>query len=66
MGIGEELDSIMDVASESDMVEISAYRQLINDLVNNLPEAMHECPQEGCKRKFKTKDEMQKHFDRRH
>lgn len=56
----------MDVASESDMVEITSYRQLINDLVNNLPEALHECPQEGCKRKFKTKDEMQKHFERRH
>jgi uncharacterized C2H2 Zn-finger protein len=31
-----------------------------------MPEPMLDCPDEKCGRKFKNKDELKKHVDRRH
>jgi len=36
--IGEELDSIMDVASENEKEILMQLRYLINQVINNLPE----------------------------
>ena len=44
----------MDVSSEADMVEIMSLRQLVNELINNMPEAMFCCEADKCGRKFKS------------
>jgi uncharacterized C2H2 Zn-finger protein len=31
-----------------------------------MPQAMFDCPINNCGRKFKNKDEMEKHVERRH
>ena len=42
--LGEELDSIMDVATEDEMEGIQALRDLLNALVNDMPEITVDCP----------------------
>ena len=64
--IGEELDSIMDVASESEKEILMQLRYLINQVINNLPEIMYGCELDNCGRKFKTEDELKEHQSRRH
>lgn len=41
--IGEELDSIMDVANESEKDILMQLRYLINQVINNLPEITFAC-----------------------
>ena len=55
-----------DVASEDDLVEIKALRDMVNALVNDMPEPMFDCPDTACGRKFKNKEELNKHRERRH
>ena len=38
---GEELDEIMDVATEEELEEIQGLRDSINELVNDMPEVNH-------------------------
>ena len=75
--LGEELDSIMvsikfdllknqDVANDDELEEIKGLRELINALINDMPETAFECPDINCGRKFKNKEELDKHVDRRH
>ena len=66
MDLGEELDSIMDVATEDEMEGIQALRDLLNALVNDMPEITVDCPIENCGRKFKNNEELEKHMERRH
>lgn len=66
LDLGEELDSIMDVATEDEMEGIQALRDLLNALVNDMPEITVDCPIENCGRKFKNKEELEKHMERRH
>jgi len=54
------------VANEDEMVEIKALRDMVNALINDMPEAMLRCPDEACGRKFKNKEELDKHVERRH
>ena len=42
--LGEELDSIMDVASEEELEEIRGLRDLVNALINDMPEQAFDCP----------------------
>lgn len=64
--LGDELDSIMDVASPSELTEIQSLRKLINALNNDMPEPTLCCPDPGCMRKFKNQEELDNHFNRRH
>lgn len=64
--IGEELDSIMDVANESEKEILMQLRYLINQVINHLPEIMYSCGLDNCGRKFKTPDELGEHQKRRH
>ena len=41
-------------------------RELINALINDMPETAFECPDINCGRKFKNKEELDKHVERRH
>lgn len=52
--LGDELDSIMDVASPSELEEIQSLRRLINALNNDIPEPIISCPVDNCGRKFKN------------
>jgi hypothetical protein len=52
--LGEELDSIMDVANEEELEEIRAIRELVNALINDMPENSFDCPDSKCGRKFKN------------
>lgn len=61
LSVGEELDSIMDMATEEEMVQIGGLRDLINALVNDMPEVTYACNIDNCGRKFKTKEELAKH-----
>jgi len=56
----------MDVATEDEMVQISGLRDLLNALVNDMPELTKDCPIDKCGRKFKSQAELEKHLDRRH
>ena len=47
----------MDVASDRELEEIQSLRKLINDVNNDMPEPTVNCPEEGCGRKFKNKDD---------
>jgi hypothetical protein len=42
--LGEELDSIMDVANEEELEEIKGLRELVNALINDMPEVAFNCP----------------------
>eukprot|EP00347_Sterkiella_histriomuscorum_P012834 403367048 len=64
--LGEELDSIMDVANEEEMEEIKSLRDMVNALINDMPEAMFNCTDQKCGRKFRNKEELEKHVERRH
>ena len=48
------------------MVEIRGLRDMVNALINDLPEPMFDCPDKVCGRKFKNKDELANHLERRH
>lgn len=48
------------------MEEIKGLRDLINALINDMPEAMFDCPMNACGRKFKIKEDLDKHLERRH
>jgi len=48
------------------MVQISGLRDLLNALVNDMPELTKDCPIDKCGRKFKSQAELEKHLDRRH
>lgn len=61
LSVGEELDSIMDMATEEEMVQIGGLRDLINALVNDMPEVQYGCGIGACGRKFKSKAELEKH-----
>lgn len=63
---GEELDEIMDVATDDELEQIQGLRDQINQLVNDMPEVTKECTFGTCGRKFKSLEELQKHMDRRH
>ncbi len=39
---------------------------MVNALINDMPEAMFDCTDIKCGRKFKNKDELDKHVERRH
>lgn len=64
--LGDELDSIMDVASPSEITELQALRKLINALNNDMPEPIISCPDPDCGRKFKNQEELDNHYKRRH
>lgn len=42
--LGEELDSIMDVANDEELEEIKGLRDLVNALINDMPEVAFNCP----------------------
>ena len=44
----------MDVATEEEMEQIQGLRDLLNALVNDMPELMKDCSVAGCGRKFKS------------
>ena len=54
------------MATEEEMVQIGGLRDLINALVNDMPEISHACSIGECGRKFKSKAELEKHQERRH
>lgn len=62
--LGDELDSIMDVASPSELEEIQSLRRLINALNNDIPEPIICCQEEKCGRKFKNQEELESHMSR--
>ncbi len=64
--LGDELDSIMDVANNEELEEIQSLRKLINSLNNDMPDPILSCPVQGCGRKFKTQEELDGHVARRH
>ena len=64
--LGEELDDILEEGSEEEQAELLGLRQLVNALINNMPEPMLECTAKGCGRKFKKEKDLQEHVSRRH
>lgn len=63
--LGDDLDGIMEVATEDELVEICQLRDTLNACVNDMPEMMKECPT-GCGRKFKNAQDLEGHLSRRH
>jgi hypothetical protein len=41
-------------------------RNLLNALVNDMPELTKDCPIKGCGRKFKNVADLEGHLSRRH
>lgn len=39
---------------------------MVNALINDMPEPMYDCSDAACGRKFKNKEELDKHIERRH
>lgn len=57
---------MQDVATDEELEQIQGLRDLLNQLVNDMPEVTQECPHANCGRKFKTAELLQGHIDRRH
>jgi len=49
------------MATEDEMVQIGGLRDLINALVNDMPEVTYACTIGECGRKLKSKEELEKH-----
>lgn len=64
--IGEDLDSIMEVAKDDEKIILSELRKLTNDVINQLPEISYICDIENCGWKFKSSDDLIEHKTRRH
>lgn len=62
--IGEELDSIMDVANDSEKEILLELRYWINQVINNIPEIAHNCPKPNCGRKFDNPEDLEGHIAR--
>jgi predicted secreted protein len=54
------------VANEEELEEIKGLRELVNALINDMPDIAFDCPDLKCGRKFKSKEELDKHIERRH
>ena len=54
------------MATEEEQMELKQLRDLVNALINDMPQAMFSCSLETCGRKFKNKDELDNHIQRRH
>ncbi len=54
------------MANDEELQEIRGLRELINALINDLPECSFRCSEGKCGRKFKNQDELVKHVERRH
>lgn len=65
---GEECDLILSSSeiSEEDAAEIRSLRSIINAVVNVCPEAEFECSFKSCLRRFKSKEQLEAHFLKRH
>jgi hypothetical protein len=48
------------------LVEIQGLRDVVNALINDMPELTCDCPAPKCGRKFKNAQELQQHLHRRH
>ena len=57
--IGEDLDSIMEVAKDEEKNILIELRKLTNDVINSLPEIGFICDIESCGWKFKSGEELQ-------
>lgn len=57
---------MQDVANDEELEEIKGLRDLVNALINDMPEVAFNCPDLQCGRKFKNKEELDKHVERRH
>lgn len=64
--IGEDLDSIVEMAKPEEKEVLLDLRKLTNDVINNLPEQTFDCPKSDCGRKFKNQEELDSHMSRRH
>ncbi|CAD8090520.1 unnamed protein product [Paramecium primaurelia] len=60
---GNVCDQVLKVKENN---ELSNTRQLINQIINNIPEEGYPCMQPNCGRKFKSQMELQIHINRRH
>ena len=47
-------------------MEITQLRDLLNALVNDMPELTKDCPLPSCGRKFKQQADLDNHVFRRH
>lgn len=65
---GEECDIILtsNEISPEEAVEIQGLRSVINAVINVCPEEEYECTYKACLRKFKSKDQLEHHIQKRH
>lgn len=54
------------MANEEEQMELKGLRDLVNALINDMPEPMYDCIHKACGRKFKNKEDLEKHMERRH
>ena len=46
------------MATDDELEQIQGLRDLLNQLVNDMPEVTKDCPIESCGRKFKSQEEL--------
>lgn len=65
---GEECDIILTSSeiSQEESEEIQGLRSVINAVVNICPEEEYTCSYKSCLRKFKSKDQLDHHVQKRH
>lgn len=65
---GEECDIILTSSeiSPEEAAEIQSLRAVINAVINVCPEEEYECTYKSCLRKFKSKDQLDNHIQKRH
>ena len=54
------------MANEEEQQELKSLRDIVNALINDMPEPVFDCMIGNCGRKFKSKDELDNHVARRH
>lgn len=65
---GEECDIILTSSeiSPEEASEIQSLRAVINAVINVCPEEEYACTYKSCLRKFKSKDQLEHHIQKRH
>jgi hypothetical protein len=68
IGFGEECDIILtsNEISPEEASEIQSLRSVINAVINVCPEEEYECTYKACLRKFRSRDQLEHHIQKRH
>ena len=64
--LGQECDEALEVCNPQERAIVEELHNVINTLINTLPDITYDCLVKGCGRKFPDQEKMEEHMNRRH